>query len=102
MKDEYKVFRVFCIVSVIILLSLLVTTGIMSAKYQTEQTVFGYSHSVLQIYENENGFLMNFNGRISEAQPQKWLRYADILSYTLFAPLNNFIELGKVIMKIGN
>lgn len=102
MKDEYKIFRVFCIVAAVILFSLLVTTGIMTAKYQTEQTVFGDSHSVIQIYERDNGFLMNLNGKISETEPQKWLRYADVLSYTLFAPVNNFIQLGKAIIRIGN
>ena len=96
MNGEYKIFRIFCAAAIGILVSLLITTGIMTAKYQTEQTVFGDTHSVVQVYEKEGGRVFNFNGKISETEPEKYMKYFDVLSYTLFAPVNNFIELFRV------
>lgn len=100
MNNEYKVFRVFCLTAVSLLLALLLTTGILTAKYQTEQTVFGTQRSVLQVYEKSGGAVLNLNGKVSEINPQLFFKGMDILSFTLLAPVNNFIELGKTIVSV--
>lgn len=100
MKSDYKIFRVFCVFAVIVLLALLLTTGILTAKYQTEQMVFGSRHSVIQVYEKENTALLNIDGRITELSRSAVREALDFLSYTLFAPVNNLIESGRAIYNL--
>ena len=102
MNGEYKIFRVFCILSIVLLCTLLLTTGILTVKYQTEQTVFGSAHSVIQIYEKDDGAVLNLNGKISQLHPQRYSEALDTLSYTVFAPINNLIELVKTVSQAIN
>lgn len=102
MNGEYKIFRVFCILSIALLCTLLLTTGILTVKYQTEQTVFGSTHSTVQIYEKEDGAVLNFNGKISQLHPKRYAEVFNTLSYTVLAPINNLIELVRTVSKAIN
>lgn len=100
MNGEYKIFRIFCIFSVAVLCVLLVTTGILTAKNQTEQAVFGERGDVIQIYENSGGAVINLNGKISDFDIHRIDGYFDTLSNTLLSPVNNVIKLAGSLTAI--
>lgn len=100
MNGDNKIFRVFCIFSIAILCALLVTTGIITAKYQTEQTVFGYDHKVVRIYENKGSAVMSAGEKIAKFNVGDFSGVFDFVSHTALAPIDNVIELIKAVVKL--
>lgn len=98
MRTEYGIFRAFCAVSAIMLCALLITTGILTAKYRTEQTVFGNVADTVRVYEKEDSTVISINGRVTSIEPERLARKADALSHTVFSPLGNVIELAKAVV----
>lgn len=97
-KREYRIFRVFCVTSIVMLASLLTLTGILTAKYQTEKNAFDKNYDIVQVYEKEDSAVININGKISEIHPQRAGKYFNLLSHTVLAPADNIIEAVRAII----
>lgn len=97
MNNDNKIFRVFCIFSIAVLCALLVTTGILTAKYQTEQTVFGNSHEVVRIYEKTGSAVMSAGNKIAKLDFNDFSGVFDFVSHTFLAPIDNVIEIVRIV-----
>lgn len=97
MTKTYKLFRVYCFICTVVLCVLLVVTGFLTAKYQTEETVFKATYSTVRVYSSEENLIVNFAGNIIHLVPQKIIYIIEKASPVVLAPINNVIELIKAI-----
>ena len=97
MTKTYKLFRVYCFICIIVLCVLLVAVGFLTAKYQTEETVFKATYSTVRVYSSEENLVVNFAGNILQLAPDKIADTIEKIRPVVLAPVNNVIELIKAI-----
>lgn len=98
MTKTYKLFRVYCFTCIIVLCILLVIIGFLTAKYQTEETVFKAAYSTVRVYSSDENLIVNFAGNIVHLAPEKIVYIIEKARPVVFAPINNVIELVKTIL----
>lgn len=98
MKDEYRLFRIFCVVSASVMCALLLLTGILTAKNKTEQTVLGKPYETLKIYEKEEGTVLFSQGRIFNVNPGDYKEAGELLLRTVFSPISNIYDFTQEII----
>lgn len=97
MTKTYRLFRVYCFVCVSVLCVLLVVIGFLTAKYQTEETVFKSTHSTVRVYSSSENIVMNMAGKVVKIREDEVEEAIDKVSPIIFMPIDNVIELIKAI-----
>lgn len=71
---------------------LLLVTGVLTAKYNSETTVFGTEHPVVQVFKAQDRTLINVSGRIFDYEPEKVKKYALAAWRIVLSPVGNITE----------
>ena len=95
MTKTYRLFRVYCLICIASLCALLAVTGFLTAKHQTEETVFNASYSTVRVYSSEENVVVNMAGKVFHFVPQKFIYIIEKAKPVIFAPVNNVIELAE-------
>lgn len=98
MKKNYRLFRIFCLTSIAILGLLLLSVGLLTAKYETDEAVFKATYSTVRIFSGENNVTVNLGGKILNFVPSRLISIFEALRPLILAPINNFLELVKAII----
>lgn len=101
MTKNYKLFRVYCLICIASLCALLAVTGFLTAKQQTEETVFNATYSTVRVYSSEENVVINAAGKVIHFVPQKFIYIIEKAKPVIFAPVNNVIELAEAARNRG-
>lgn len=98
MKKNYRLFKIYCLMSIAVLGVLLVSVGLLSAKYETDETVFKATYSTVRVFSGENNVTVNLGGKILSFVPSNFISVFEALRPFILAPINNFLELIKAVI----
>ena len=96
MNRTYKLFRIYTVTAILVMCILLLVTGVLTVKYNSETMVFGTEHSVLQVFKTQNRTLINVSGKIIDYEPETIKKYLTLQSIAKVLYLLHFLEFAVV------
>ncbi|MDD6021805.1 MAG: hypothetical protein ACI4GA_04760 [Acutalibacteraceae bacterium] len=101
MTGTYKLFRTYCITAIISLCLLLLSVGVCTAKFRTDEAAFKANYSTVSVFTAQDDVTVNLGGRIMNFSPQKVTKAIEKSRPIVLAPVNDIIEILKQLKDIS-
>jgi len=100
MADNYKIYRKFTFISIVLMILILFLIAFLAARTSTEEILFGNSYPVVQVFSGRSNTIISVSGKIINIVPEKTEKLLNIIKLTVFAPIGNFVEFFEKLLSL--